>query len=181
MPTVLHFIEGVSLKLTEHRQRYRMGDPLRAARSVPPRRRGAKGSLTVLPSAQPSSIYCVNGGAPRARRYYASASPGWFRRSRGTAHESAPSSTGSFAWPPSAPAIPRVSVFHTLRHSFGHPSSGTTNRIRVIQCCSTQNYCHQHPSAGGFPIRFISFIPGSRRCQCSLPRQYAYHVRNWSL
>ena len=107
--TGLRASEVVSLKLTDI-DRDRMIIRVEQGKSLPPRRRGARriGTSFSRPSC---SRYCVNGGAPRARRDGClPLSPGCFPATAGGIRVRA-SSTGSFAWQRGAPALPNVLAF----------------------------------------------------------------------
>src|ERR1700757_529496 len=107
--TGLRASEVVSLKLTDI-DSDRMVIRVEQGKSLPSRRRGAT-RIAMSFSRLTCSIYCVNGGAPRARRDGCiPASPGC-SPATGDSTSVGASSTGSFAWPPSAPALPSVLVF----------------------------------------------------------------------
>jgi len=107
--TGLRSSEVVSLKLTDI-DSDRMVIRIEQGKSLPSRKRGARRIATSF-SRPTCSRYCVNGGAPRARRDGCiPASPGC-SPATGDSTSVGASSTGSFAWQPSAPASPSVSVF----------------------------------------------------------------------
>jgi len=107
--TGLRSSEVVSLKLTDI-DSHRMVIRIEQGKSLPSRKRGARRIATSF-SRPTCSRYCVNGGAPRARRDGCiPASPGC-SPATGDSTSVGASSTGSFAWQPSAPASPSVSVF----------------------------------------------------------------------
>src|SRR5690348_16650177 len=107
--TGLRSSEVVSLKLTDI-DSDRMVIRVEQGKSLPPRRRGAR--RTGMSFSRPTFLsYCANGGGSRAKRDGCLAvSPGCFPATAGSIRVRA-SSTGSFAWPRHAPALPSASAF----------------------------------------------------------------------
>src|SRR6516162_9015926 len=117
------------------------------------------------------SIYCVNGGAPRARRDGCiPANPGCSPATADSTSVGA-SSIGSFAWQRRTPALPSVLVFTRCGTALPpiywskRPISGSS------RFCSKQAHTtHQHPVEGRI------YYPFHPRCgeTVLIARQYAY-------
>src|SRR6516165_6573357 len=167
--TGLRSSEVVSLKLTDI-DSHRMVIRIEQGKSLPSRKRGARRIATSF-SHPTCSRYCVNGGASRARRDGCiPASPGC-SPATGDSTSVGASSTGSFAWQPSAPALPSVSVF--TRCGTALPPIFWSKRpiSASSRCCSKQRHtARQHPIEGRI------YYPFHPRCGESvlILRQYAY-------
>src|SRR5690349_4716216 len=110
--TGLRASEVVSLKLTDI-DRDRMVIRVEQGKGLPSRKRGAR-RIDMSFSRPSFSSYCANGGAWRARRDGClPVSHGCFLATAGGIRVRA-SSTGSFAWQRSAPALPSASVFSSV-------------------------------------------------------------------
>src|SRR6516165_8373187 len=167
--TGLRSSEVVSLKLTDI-DSHRMVIRIEQGKSLPSRKRGARRIATSF-SHPTCSRYCVNGGASRARRDGCiPASPGC-SPATGDSTSVGASSTGSFAWQPSAPALPSVSVF--TRCGTALPPIFWSKRpiSASSRCCSKQRHtARQHP------VEARIYYPFHPRCGESvlILRQYAY-------